>query len=1423
MNLPLPVATLVRRAKNAKGLKERHDTAYFSWEASVRLAVAAQPPVDAAALRRPSMGNWVGAMPAGEERHSNGALLAVYGLATEVGKGRRVSPKTVTSRRLVDALPAYRNEVIAHGSTRKPEFYEHAAMVLLAGIEVAWAAGVFWERDARLVYVEAVAEDPDAEHRARIVELSGLAGRLESFAGTESVPEHLVPRRLYVHTGGAYRPLHPWLLYREAELREGVLFYNRPSGYLDYVSGETSRAKELAPLIPTLAEDLVALFGEAREPKEEPGEQDPNVFGDYQVLGKLGEGGMGVVYLARQESLGRLVAVKMLPPAAAADAIAVARFRREVAALSRCEHPNVVKVLAAGEARGTHYYAMELVEGADLAQIGNALSSTDDVDAAISTASEEMRRARPEVFEHVPQLPLPRGAEPVSGAGGRARARRLAVLFRDAALAVGHLHEMGVLHRDLKPSNLMVTSGEHRVVVMDLGLAALGDASRSITRDRSALLGTLRYMPPEQLQRNLLKLDRRADVYALGATFYELLTGRAFFDGDSEARLVEQVLREEPVHPAKANPALPADLATIVKKATEKDPKLRYDTADDLAEDIDAFLEGRPIAARPPTLGYVLKLAVKRHTALAATLVAALVVVVAATGVFLARERGLRRDAEVAQAAAEEAVADLYAEQGRQEMLAGKPRRALAYLGEAYRMGADTTALRFLLAQAALEVERKQVTLEGHEDQVYRAKFSPNGSRVLTASRDKTAKIWDAATGEPLVSLEGHTHAVRMASFDRTGTRVVTASYGETAQLWDVASGRRLESLEGHTNAVHSASFDPTGTRVVTASYDKTARVWHAATGKLLALFDGHTDHVNAASFSPDGALVLTASEDGAAKIWEATTGKLVASLEGHEDRVDSASFSPDGERVVTIAYKSVKVWQDLTTPPLSLEGHSGIVRCASFSPDSTRIVTAGSEETAKVWDAATGELLFKLGGHTREIQGASFSPNGEYVVTASEDGTAKIWFSRTGGLLASLAGHSDTVWSASFSPDGARIVTASEDGTAKLWDVAGGGLHASLGHRFDSPDAYAFRQGGSHVVTAEKDKTKVWDASGGKLLSSVEGYDEWAIHVWLSPNGARMITAHLGDENNAKLWRTTNGKLIAPLDGHPDEIRSAWFSPDNTHVVTIGGYKGAKVWDVATGKLLASLDEGSGRLDSVAFSPDGAHIATTGFPSIRIWDASTRKRVAELASCTHGLQTASFSSDGARLASPACAGTNDAAVFDVATGRILTTLDGHTHEVWGASFSPDGTRIVSASADTTAKIWDAETGDLLASLDGHKRRVDQALFSPDSALVVTASTDRTAKIWDAETGKLLASLGGHSSRIRAASFSPDGTRVVTRSLDASNLWDVHLETRTPAQITELVRRRVSWRLERGQLLPTRPGVDPEIETHELDDEPVTP
>ncbi len=635
-DLPLPVAALVRYAGNAKSAKDRHDAALRGWEASIQLAVAARPPADLSPLVRGALGHWCAALsfPTGAPESLDAPeILAAQALFAEIGAERKVKPSKISPRTLFEHLPAYRNAVIGHAGMRPAEFYERAAKVLVEGLLAAWDAGLFLPRDAHLVYAEEIVLDAAGGRRARLYDLAGHVSHVVDPTGTRGIPDDLLPRRVYVLESkrGRYRALHPLVLFHEQEGKERVLFFNgygRRADYLDYAGGEKLKEIDRRESFPNLEEEVRAFFratpiSEEKTPSEVP---DQNRFGDYEILAELGAGGMGVVYLARQVPLRRIVALKMLPADMARDPVRVARFRREITALGKCDHPNVVKIFASGETNGTPYYAMEYVDGPDLKAVSTALSSSDDFHTAVSSASDAVNKEREALFANVPDLSRRTPSEPSLGhVRAKDRYRQLARAFRDAAKGVQELHDRGIIHRDLKPENLMVTAAEHRVVVMDLGLAMVKDASISITQDKTAILGTLRYMPPEQLLRSLFQVDHRADVYALGATLYELVANRPLFDGDTEERLRHQIIHERPEALKRIVAEVPRDLATIVETAIEKDPAARYPTAQALSDDLAAFLEGRPIAAKTHGPFFPLYLWATANKGWAATVVLAVV------------------------------------------------------------------------------------------------------------------------------------------------------------------------------------------------------------------------------------------------------------------------------------------------------------------------------------------------------------------------------------------------------------------------------------------------------------------------------------------------------------------------------------------------------------------------------------------------------------------------------------------------------------------------------------------------------------------------------------------------------------------------------------------------------------------------------
>jgi WD40 repeat protein len=552
--------------------------------------------------------------------------------------------------------------------------------------------------------------------------------------------------------------------------------------------------------------------------------------------------------------------------------------------------------------------------------------------------------------------------------------------------------------------------------------------------------------------------------------------------------------------------------------------------------------------------------------------------------------------------------------------------------------------------------------------------------------------------GERLVL--GHADAVRSVAFSPDGRRIVTASWDKTARIWDAATGKPIgEPLKGHADRVVSAAFSPDGRRIVTASEDKTARMWDAATGQPISVFKGHADAVYSASFSPDGRRIVTGSDDNTARIWDAATGQPIGEpLKGHAGCVYSAAFSPDGTRIVTaFGGETAGIWDAVTGQPIGepLRGHSDSLYGAAFSPDGRRIVTASADKTARLWDAATGQPIAEpLRVHDRVVFSAAFSPDGTCIATASEDGTARLW-DATGSrpIGKPLRGHDDAVTSAAFSPDGTRVVTASEDGTARLWDAATGAqIGEPLRGHDDAATSAAFSPDGTRIVTASEDKTaRIWDvATGAQIGEPLTGHRSWVNSAAFSPDGKRIVTA--SKDGTARLWDATTGQPVGdPLRGLETEVNSAAFSPDGKRIVTASWNGYGHIWDAESGYPVGEPLKGhDGGVLSAAFSPDGKRIVTASWDdTARIWDAATGQAIGEPLR-GHGAQvvSAAFSPDGKRIVTASWDKT--ARIWDAATGQpIVEPLRGHEDKVLSAAFSPDGKRVVTASEDKTARIWD--------------------------------------------------------------------------------------------------------------------------------------
>ena len=622
--------------------------------------------------------------------------------------------------------------------------------------------------------------------------------------------------------------------------------------------------------------------------------------------------------------------------------------------------------------------------------------------------------------------------------------------------------------------------------------------------------------------------------------------------------------------------------------------------------------------------------------------------------------------------------------------------------------------------------------LKGHDDAVDSAVFSPDGSRVVTASADTTARIWDAATGTQIAVLKGHDEKVWSAAFSPDGQRIVTASQDKTARIWDAATGAQIAVLR-HDDWVLSAAFSPDGRRVVTGSSQGKARIWNAATGAQIIMLAAHYSAVTSATFSPDGRRILTASEDKTARIWDAATGAPIIALEGHGDEVNGATFSPDGKRVVTASQDhTAQIWNAATGAQVAeLKGDDSPVRSAAFSPDGKRVVTASEDRTARIWDASTGAQIAALKGHDGWVLAAAFSPDGRGVVTASEDRTARIWDTETAAQIVTLKGQNARIGSVALSPDERRIVTTASmfasDQTVRVWDTATGEQIAVLKHD-DWVEGAAFTADGQRVMTMSRDKTvRIWDASTGARIAVLKGHDGQVLAAAFSPDGKRVVAM---SSDRTAIWDLVIGTEIV-LAGHNSRVNGAAFSPDGGRVVTASDDTTARIWDAATGAQIAILKGHGGEVKEAAFSPDGLRVVTTS------WDGTAR-------------------------------------IWDAATGMQIVVLREHDVRLGSAAFGPDGRRVMTSPGDT-ARMWDVATGAQIASLmtEGD---VLTAAFKSDGRRVLTI-------LWDEGSVRL---RSWHVFFATTQDLVDDIKKAVPRCLTRQQRNDAFLDTTPPFWCIEM-------------------------------------
>lgn len=1106
----------------------------------------------------------------------------------------------------------------------------------------------------------------------------------------------------------------------------------------------------------------------ARAPETAPspaegGGPDLGRVGGYVLRRELGRGGMAVVYEAWDPRRARRVALKVLQPGLLGNPRAIARFEREARALSKLAHPGICAVYEAGVEGEVAYIAMEFVAGEPL---GRRRARSECPLRSLSDSSEDawLERLASDALEETSVSDGPR-------AGGRVEIETALEVSEKAARALHAAHEMGVVHRDVKPGNILVRK-DGEPCLLDFGLAWDAEADAPHLTESGDLVGTPAYAAPEQLRGEKRRVDRRSDVYSLGATLFDYLTGRPPFDAPTRAMLYQEILNSEPPDPRRLNPEISRDLKVVIQTALEKDPRRRYQTALDFAEDLRRVRLGLPIRARPPSPWRRTRKWAHRHPALATAGIAVFLGLAVALGAALALLR--------------QRQADLLREQGvrlaaqASNLARTDPGLSLQLALEAAGRVPGAISNNALLA--ALEALVEHRVLAGHSDEVACAQFSPDGRLAVTASKDRTACVWDAATGSLLARLEGHEAKVSSARFSADGRWVITASSDRTARVWEAATGRQANVLAGHERPVEFARFGRDERVAITASRDETVRVWDLPEGRERAALRGHEGPVTYIAWSPEGDKFASASANGVVIVWDTASLRQLLTLR-HDGEVRDVSFSRDGLRVATASEDmTARIAEIATGEAIVIRGFEDTVRTAAFDREGRRLLVASGDNTARIFEAATGRETLRV-AHYDAVRGASWSPDGRTFVTASKDKTARIWNAETGTELANLAGHAEEVRSAVFSPDGRWVLTASFDRTARIWRTTPGRIPTLAGHG-DAVRVVSWSPDGRRLVTGSRDKTaRVWDAETAAELLAFDKHKDTLGGAVFDPGGTRVLT--WSKDGEGLVWDAETGRTLFRVEGLDWEVPCAAWSPDGRRVLAVERER-VRIRDAAIGAVALELSEDRRKPRFAVFSPDAREILVVPLSDASPWlvDARSGRELASLDGSSAPVLAAAFAPREAEVATAHAAPDGAARLWEVSSGRLLRTLSGHEDDVVSVAFSPDGARLASASRDGTARLWEVATGRCL-HVFRHGSAVYRAAFSPDGAHLATASNDMTARVWDAVAGLEHETLR-HRDSVYSAVFSPEGRRLATASRDGTaRIWPLH-----PVEVAERFRTR---------------------------------